>query len=201
MRKRPLILCHFCPNIWVQDTGAAHYTFHCPLLVVCSSSLLSICLALRVSRSQIFASYLETQRQSFKHSKTTCRNAARTMQALPYMPWIRMFCMNLDHRWIRQASCCWQGRILRDLNRSTNTARFSFWSCVYTAHTNPSAHGYAVHCLEFIHQSLRKLVMTQWVLKVACIAPCPPVRFCCFSSTFDNISDILLMEKIPHATM
>ncbi len=84
MRKRPLILCHFCPNIWVQDTGAAHYTFHCPLLVVCSSSLLSICLALRVSRSQIFASYLETQGQSFKHSKTTCRNAS-TMQALPYM--------------------------------------------------------------------------------------------------------------------
>ena len=67
MRKRPLIICqvltstresdvilicNFRPNIWVQGTDAAHYTFHCPLLVACSSSLLSVCLACSISFSE-----------------------------------------------------------------------------------------------------------------------------------------------------
>lgn len=53
--------------------------------------------------------------------------------------------MNLDHSFlpfwanhanlIRQASCCWQGRILLNLSPSTDTARFPFCSFVYTAHT------------------------------------------------------------------
>lgn len=63
---RILALDHL-PNIWVQDTGVADYTFHCPLLVACSSSLLSVCLACSISFSESSASYPspETQKTEF----------------------------------------------------------------------------------------------------------------------------------------